>query len=228
MVPLATEGKLRAMSNDWLIWQLADSAFPSGGFAHSAGLEAAHQHGVVTDGNSLADFIASSLKQQNHGVLRFAVETWTDPQTFEQVDRQCDLFLNNSVSNNASRAQGRAFLLSAAGTFERPGIRLLMQKVREQRFPGHFAPAFGVVAKEMELDQNQMRSLFCFIVLRGIVSAAVRLGIVGPLEGQQIQARLSKENPSIGAVSDEAVQISPVLDLIQGTQDRLYSRLFQS
>ena len=35
--------------NQWLLWQLADSAFPTGGFAHSGGLEAAWQNGEVSN-----------------------------------------------------------------------------------------------------------------------------------------------------------------------------------
>ncbi|MDB5296990.1 MAG: putative urease accessory protein UreF, partial [Phycisphaerales bacterium] len=38
---------------DWLLWQLVDSAFPTGGFAHSGGVEAAWQHGRLRDGDGL-------------------------------------------------------------------------------------------------------------------------------------------------------------------------------
>ena len=34
---------------DWITWQLADSAFPAGGYAHSAGVESAMQAGVIHD-----------------------------------------------------------------------------------------------------------------------------------------------------------------------------------
>jgi hypothetical protein len=50
------------------------------------------------------------------------------------------------------------------------------------------------------------------------------------MQGQQIQARLSQmpkiDPDSLG--TSHPVQISPLTDLIQATQDRLYSRLFQS
>jgi urease accessory protein len=75
--------------------------------------------------------------------------------------------------------------------------------------------------------------LFLFIHLRGLVAAAIRLGIVGPMEGQALQHRLSPVAGEILAQCDgltvtEAAQTAPLLEIWQGTQDRLYSRLFQS
>jgi urease accessory protein len=65
------------------------------------------------------------------------------------------------------------------------------------------------------------------------LSAAVRLGIVGPLEAQRVQAQCAAVlDDVLAACSDiplsEAAQTAPILDLMQGVQDRLYSRLFQS
>jgi urease accessory protein len=48
------------MTTDWLLWQLADSAFPTGGFAHSFGLEAAWQQGEV-NAASLASFLRNPV-----------------------------------------------------------------------------------------------------------------------------------------------------------------------
>jgi urease accessory protein UreF len=72
-----------------------------------------------------------------------------------------------------------------------------------------------------------------FIQLRGMVSATVRLNIVGPLEAQSIQHGLSARAEEVAGESDNLTldgiaQTAPLLDLFQGTQDRLYSRLFQS
>jgi urease accessory protein len=224
-----------SMTSDWLVWQLADSAFPSGGFAHSAGLEAAVQLGVVFECETFARFLQNVLIQMGRGPAYFARAAWLAPEDFGAIDQDCDLFLNNHVANRSSRAQGKALLASASKAFadvaadDSPARWALA--VRQERLAGHQAPAFGLVARAIGIPFDQMKDLFLFIQLRGCISAAVRLGIVGPIQAQQIQANLAAK-PSATAFTDSPecrpVQINPVLDLMQMTQDRLYSRLFQS
>jgi urease accessory protein len=211
--------------NDWLIWQLADSAFPTGGFAHSGGLEAAWQHGAVRDAAALEAYIDASLRQAARGPAVFVAAAWRGPARWAEVDAACDLFLNNHVVNRASRAQGRALIASAARAFATDGLVDLNRSARRGRTSAHLAPAWGAVCRAMDVDAARTTSLFLFAAARSLVSSAVRLGIVGPIEGQQIQTRLASRE---WRIAEEPMQTAPILDLLQGTQDRLYSRLFQS
>ena len=215
--------------NDWLIWQISDSAFPAGGFVHSGGVEAAAQHGLLPDGDALAEFLRSAAAQLDRGVMQFVRLAWQQPLQFAEHDEQCDRFLNNHVANRASRAQGQAFLASIAKTFQTEKIVAFAARARQDRMPAHFAPVFGLLARELDLGQEKTLQLFLFISLRGALSAAIRLGIVGPIEAQQIQAKLAAEFAERASQNiDSPMQTSPLFDLLQGTQDRLYSRLFQS
>ena len=97
-------------SDDWLLWQLADSAFPTGGFAHSSGLEAAWQHGELRGAPELKNFIEASLDQLGHGSLPFMHAAFDEPDNFPEFDRVNESFLTNHVANRASRLQGQALL----------------------------------------------------------------------------------------------------------------------
>src|SRR5258707_5324597 len=66
--------------NDWLIWQLIDSAFPTGGFAHSAGLEAAWQHGEVRNSGELVSFLEASLQQHGRAPTPVATTVFDWPE----------------------------------------------------------------------------------------------------------------------------------------------------
>ena len=66
----------RTYRHDFLFWQLADSAFPTGGFAHSGGLEAAWQHGEVANRGELVSFIEASLHQLGHAALPFVTAAY--------------------------------------------------------------------------------------------------------------------------------------------------------
>lgn len=87
--------------------------------------------------------------------------------------------------------------------------------------------------RTLALDRSRAGSMFFFQHLRGLIAAAIRLGIVGPMEGQSMQHRVGPVAYEVLAQCDdlpvsEVAQTAPLLEIWQGTQDRLYSRLFQS
>ena len=72
-----------------------------------------------------------------------------------------------------------------------------------------------------------------FLAMRGLFSAAVRLGAMGAFEAQALQRTLADSadraaNLALTIEPQDAAQTAPLLDLLQQTHDRLYSRLFQS
>jgi|SRR5688572_23645402 len=218
---------------DWLLWQLADSAFPTGGFAHSGGVEAAFQHGDLRTSADLFAFLEAALSQAGSSSVPFVSAAFDSTLPFTTVDSMCDAFTSNHVANRASRLQGRAFLSSASRSFPATGIATLREQVQTAESPAHFAPVFGAVARILELERRSALRLFLFTQLRGWISSAVRLGVVGPIEAQSIQARLAPiaeetARRSANATLDSVSQTAPLIDLFQGAQDRLYSRLFQS
>jgi urease accessory protein len=220
-----------------LLWQLADSGFPSGGFAHSGGLEAAFHHGEPMDSHALWGLICDVLIQAGRCSLPLvtaAHRAWSGPPTaLVELDALCDVFLSNPVANRASRSQGQGLVTTCARSFAAGSFVTLQEAVRQKTLWGHHAPMFGAVAGILEIDRSMAQELFLFVTSRGFISAAVRLGVVGVYEGQRLQHRAGLEIPRIAkAYGDlsplDIAQSAPMLDLFQSTHDRLYSRLFQS
>jgi urease accessory protein len=217
--------------SDWLTWQIVDSAFPTGMFAHSWGLEAAWQQGEVDSIDTLRLFVEASIQQAGYGSLPFVNTAYRSPGQLEALDAIADAFLLNAVANRASRIQGRTLLASAARIW--PSDRLACLQTRAGATCAHVAPLSGVTFRVIGMPLPEVQKLALYAVARGVLSAAVRLGIAGSFEAQRIQYEcrpwLDRITDRCAALSiDDLAQTAPVLDLLQAGHDRLYSRLFQS
>jgi urease accessory protein len=213
---------------DWRILQIADVAFPTGGFTLSGGLEAAAKLGEVRDEAEIRGFLESSLSQTARGGLPLLERAYDSPEKFGEINGLCQAFLVNPAANRASRLQGSAFLVACEKAFD-----LCLGVLREKADPEdglHFAPVFGFAAARLGISKDESRRLFVFLGLRDLFSAAVRLGLLGTYQAQRLQAGLSRKlDEALAEPGDgEPVQTSPLLDMFQGAHDRLEARLFQS
>ncbi|MDA3962947.1 MAG: hypothetical protein PF961_19355 [Planctomycetota bacterium] len=214
----------------WLGWQLADSAFPTGAFAHSAGLEAAWQAGEIPD---LDQFIASALHQIATSLLPMIAAVAADRSLVQEADALCEGITSNHVANRASRGIGAALLATAAKSMGCEELTLLRRELRLQRSPCHQAPIFGAVVGALGMDHSEAQHLYLFAAARDLCSSAIRLGAIGPTRAQVSLRRAESAAGAalaLAAARDwrQPATSFPMQDLLQGLHDHLYSRLFHS
>ena len=215
----------------WLALQLADATFPSGGFAHSGGLEAALHAGAFTAEGAFPRWLGDALWQAGHTALPFVAAAHDAPGRLGELDAAHDAALRNPVLNAASRSQGRAHLDACLRSLG--GHELAALRERARGGPQHLAPAFGASLAVLGLERDATLRLYLHGVARGLLSAAVRLSLVGPAEAQRLHADAA---PTLTAVLGRCgrldpaaqTQVAPLHDLLAGTHDLLDARSFAS
>jgi urease accessory protein len=223
-------------SSRWRILQIADSGFPVGGFAHSAGLEAAAAKGQAATPEALDAWLEAYIWNVGHASLPFVGASYDRPAEPAEAASLCewnDATLTNHVANRASRTQGRAFLATSTEVFTEPAIAALATHIRGRDCTAHLAPIFGAVLRALGIPRSDALAMHLHLALRGITSAAVRLGMIGPLEAQRLHVRFG---PTLDVVleacaalrPDQATSVAPLQDIFGATHDTLYARLFQS
>jgi urease accessory protein len=221
------------MATRWRLLQLADSAFPTGGFAHSAGLEAAVHLGEVRTAERLDAHVRSYLWNVGNASLPFVAAAHDEPHEVANLDALVDAVLTSHVANRASRTQGRAFVATCARVFDEPAVLAFASRVRERKVPAHQGPAFGAILSLLGMERHETLALHLYLALRGVSSAAVRIGVVGPHEAQRLQQRHGRTLDAVLAACEglrprDAATVSPLIDIMGATHDGLYTRLFQS
>jgi urease accessory protein len=217
----------------WRVLQLADSGFPTGGFAHSSGLEAAVQRGFVRGAAELADYVDAVLWSTGRVILPFVGAAFDAPDALWAVGEHLDALLSNHVQKRASLTQGRAFIATCERIFDHPRIAGWAERARKREGAAHLAPLFGATFAALDLERIETLGIFLHVALRGSLSAAVRLGVLGPHEAQRMHGAAMPTLDGVlsacaGIAPDDAANPAPILDIVAATHDELYARMFQS
>jgi urease accessory protein len=181
--------------NSWPLIHLVESAFPAGGFAQPAALEAASRLGQLRALPDLAAFVEEALWASGSFGLPFVRAARAAPSLLPSIDLRCEAATRGDAGRRASRARGEAFLRAAEGFS--PRTAELVNRIRACRLPGHLAPAFGAVLGVLGAGEEDASRLFLFLGARGILASAARLHLVGPADAQLLLARVA---PAMNAI----------------------------
>jgi len=191
---------------------LADGRLPSGGHAHSGGLEAQVAAGRVRGVDDLAAFLAGRLATAGLVGAAFAAAACRRTGEWAGLDSGVDARTPSGALRRASRAQGRALLRAGRAMWP------LHVTGREPHQP----VALGVVAAAAGLGPEEAAVAAAHGTVTGPASAAVRLLGLDPYAVHGLLARLAPDVDRIAAdaarragdpVDDLPAASAPLLDI---------------
>jgi urease accessory protein len=207
---------------------LADGRLPSGGHAHSGGLEAQVAAGRVTDISDVGSFLRGKLATSGLVAAAFAAAACARPAEWAALDDGLDARTPSPALRKASRAQGRALLRAGRAMWPLPPISLEPRRTAgpEGRRPvtrdPHQPVALGVLAHAAGLGPHEAAVAAAHGTTTGAASAAVRLLGLDPYAVHALLARLAPECDRIAAdaarrandpVDDLPAAGAPLLDV---------------
>ncbi|WP_067502754.1 urease accessory protein UreF [Actinoplanes sp. TFC3] len=170
---------------------LADGRLPSGGHAHSGGLEAAVSAGRVGDLDAVAGFLRGKLHTAGLVAAAFAAAACANPARWAELDEGLDARISSPALRKASRAQGRAMIRAGRAMWPLPVVG---------RDP-HQPVALGVLASAAGLVPLEAAVAAAHGTVTGPASAAVRLLGLDPYQVHALIARLAPDTDRIATAA---------------------------
>ncbi|HEY4485301.1 MAG TPA: urease accessory UreF family protein [Nitrospiria bacterium] len=216
-----------------------DAFFPSGGYAHSFGLETAVQEGAIRTGDDLGKYLFHALKEgaaRSDGVAVSASHRGSamgDLESIVDADHTLEALKPCRETREASRRMGRQVFQIGADRFPHPVLREITKWVVEDRTPGHYPVAMGVTLCAAGWPEKQSVSAYLYQSITGAVSAALRLMPLGQREAQEIIHGLLPTAAALaegicGRGPQEMTAWTPLHEIRAMRHARLESRLFRS
>ena len=212
---------------------LVDSAIPTGSFAYSYGLESSISLGLIRDDAGLRNYLYAYLQQAASFEIPFLNSCFHPSTNQVEMAAEYDAQLLVPALHRASAVQGRTWLKLLAGFYPEAGFEAITRWFAAEDVPPHFTLAFGMGLRAAGYALPETCTMYLHMLLRDQLSAAIRLGLLGPQAGHRLQHDFyavfehllaGQEGRGFG----EARRSAFMLDVAQVLHEDMYSRLFQN
>ncbi len=227
----------------WLVGllQAGDSFYPTGGYAHSFGLEGLVELGVVRDRETLADFFRLSvLPTLRHAELPLAAHAYAalDPLApdWSRVAELCVLahaLKSPRELRAATENIGRQRAELTARLHAHPLGSDYLARAGDGTWPCSAAVSAALEGRVLGAPRDAVLAGICYSTLSATLSAAMKLLRIGQNAGQAVLTQALAQTPEIIAAAseislDEIGWFNPWLDIASARHETADARMFIS
>lgn len=214
----------------WL--ELQDGTFPAGRFVHSAGLEAwlgAHTGaGEDAVGTVVAAHLAGSVATLD---APFMASAWRDPGRAPELDAHLTAHKTSTAARSASQGAGRQLAFAASRVVPGADRLAYLGAVVDEVVPGNQAVVEGVLGRHVGVGLEDAVMGYLRGAASGLLSAAVRLGRIGPLSARRLGFAMHPDVAALTRVAldtaeADAYTATPELEIHAMRHERSTARLF--
>lgn len=221
-----------------LLLQITDSAFPTGAFAHSGGLETYAQLGLVRDAADLAKIIAVRLEAAvctDMLVIRTAVTAHIEHDTAQihSLDSLCSASKLVRETRESSQKIGRRMLASVLNLLDDPVLQHYQTEVTAGRCMGHHAVTHGLACAALGIEPRAALLAFGYALAANQTAASLKLMRIGQTQAQAVLAASgaaveAAAGAALARTLDDFGSFTPALDIRSIQHEHLFRRLYIS
>ncbi len=221
-----------------MLLQWMDSAFPTGTFAHSMGLETYAQVGGVTGARALAELIAARLESASTTdmiAIHSAITAYHagDLAALRNLDGLCAASKMARETREASEKIGRRMLASVLNVYHDGLLGEYRAALERGESQGHHAVVHGIACAALGIEARAALLAFGYGLAANQTAASLKLMAIGQTQAQAVLGAAgggitSAVETALTLTLDDFGAFTPGLDIRSMQHEQLFQRLFIS